>query len=37
VAQITGSSTIDWSSVALDPIDVQQDLDDFSSRFDQVV
>ncbi len=36
MAQITGSSTIDWSDVALDPIDIQQDLDEFSSRFDQV-
>ena len=37
MAQITGSSTIDWSGVALDPIDVQQNFNDFSSRFDQVV
>jgi Ca2+-binding RTX toxin-like protein len=37
MATITGSSTIDWSSVPLDPINVQQDFDEFSSRFDQVV
>jgi trimeric autotransporter adhesin len=37
MAIITGSSTIDWSGVPLDPINVQQDFDEFSSRFDQVV
>ena len=37
MAQITGSSTTDWWGVGLDPIDIQQDLDEFSSRFDQVV
>ena len=36
MAIITGSSTIDWSGVALDHIDVQQNVDKFSSRFNQV-
>ena len=37
MAQITGSSTIDWSGVTLDPIDFEQKFNDFSSRIDQVV
>ena len=37
MAQITGSSTIDWSSVTLEPIDFEQQFNDFSSRIDQVV
>jgi Ca2+-binding RTX toxin-like protein len=37
MALITGSTTIDWSTVTLDPpTSLQQDLDAFLSRFDQV-
>ena len=35
MALITGSSTIDWSGVSLGSIDVQQDFDEFASRFNQ--
>ena len=37
MAQITGSSTIDWSGVTLDPIDFEQKFNEFGSRFDQVL
>ena len=37
MASITGSTTIDWSGVSLDPIDVQQDFNNFASRFNQAV
>ena len=33
MALITGSTTIDWSSASLDPIDVQTDFDNFAQRF----
>jgi hypothetical protein len=35
MAQITGSSTIDWSGVPLDIIDFEQNFDEFSSRLNQ--
>ena len=37
MAQITGSSSIDWSGLTLAPIDFEQEFNDFSSRIDQVV
>jgi hypothetical protein len=37
VAQITGSTTIDWSTVVIDPPALDQLLNDFSARFDQVL
>ena len=37
MALITGSSTIDWSGVALDPVDIQTDVDNFLIRFDEVL
>ena len=37
MASITGSTTIDWSGVSLDPIDVQTDFNNFSQRFNNAV
>jgi len=37
MALITGSSKIDWSGVALEPIDVAQKLDELTGRFDQAL
>ena len=37
MAQITGSSTIDWSGVSLAPIDFEPKSQHFSSRIDQMV
>ncbi len=37
MAVITGSTTIDWSGVSLDPIDIQQDFNNFSQRFDDAI
>ena len=37
MAVITGSTTIDWSGVSLDPIDVQQDFNNFAQRFNDAV
>ena len=37
MAQITGSTTIDWSTVVIDPPTLDQQLDAFSARFDQVL
>jgi trimeric autotransporter adhesin len=35
MALITGSTTIDWSGVSLDPINVQQNFNEFAVRFSQ--